>query len=116
MDCRDARERKFLTRMVEKYVDCCLDWILEGIDGEQRSKPIRIIHQSGLEMVKQLCALLDAHLIEDNASVLRDTKASHSSSLYFISTTTLLFALANGILKTSTTLVKDVDISKFGDF
>ena len=79
---RKPHEQLILNKLTGKYVDKCLRWITEGFDGvNYRTKPVQVIHQTGLNMVKQLCALLDANFIEEHETLFYDTKATCSLNL-----------------------------------
>ena len=74
---RPANERPHLERLVKKYVPRCVRWLEEGVDDVgDRAPPIQAVHQNGLNVVRQLCALLDATLREEDEHVQHDAKAS----------------------------------------
>lgn len=52
-----------LRGLFTKYAGPCVDWVLEGADGEELVKrPRQTIPHTNLQMIKQLTNLLDAQL------------------------------------------------------
>lgn len=61
-----ASEADMLRGLFEKYAVPCVDWVVEGIDGDDLvRKPKLTIPLTNLNMITQLCNLLDA-TIEDH--------------------------------------------------
>ena len=57
----DEEERDVLKGLFDKYADCCIDWILEGVDGEELVKrPRQTIPITNLQMIKQLSSMLES--------------------------------------------------------
>ena len=64
--------------MFDKYMDKCVDFVLEGINGDKIGKPLhQTIPQTNLNLVRQCCNMLDCLLTEDrkdlDATVLEAT-------------------------------------------
>ncbi len=54
-----------LRQLFEKYVIPCVEWVTEGADGmELVKKPKQSVPHTALNMVTQLCSLLDATLVD----------------------------------------------------
>ncbi|KAG8306673.1 Dynein heavy chain 10, axonemal [Homalodisca vitripennis] len=63
---RPEEDKESLAKYWETYIPPALDLILEGLMGMQQGAPLRtIIPQTGLNMVTQLCFMLDALLGEE---------------------------------------------------
>ena len=76
-ESRQPHEVSILQRLTEKYVEACVKWIVEGFDGVNYcKKPVQMIHQTELNMVKQLCTLLDTLLKSQDESLFHDTKVT----------------------------------------
>ena len=61
---------------MKKYVARCVRWLEEGVDDvSDRAPPVQAVRQTGLNVVRQLCALLDATLREEDDNALHDAKA-----------------------------------------
>uniref|UniRef100_H3DEJ9 Dynein axonemal heavy chain 10 n=1 Tax=Tetraodon nigroviridis TaxID=99883 RepID=H3DEJ9_TETNG len=62
-------KQKVLSKLFKKYVPSSIDMILDGIrDGKQGKKLKTIVPQTDLNMVTQLCLMLDALLENENSS------------------------------------------------
>lgn len=49
--------------LYEKYIPTCIDFVLEGVDGTLQGNPLKsVIYQTNLNMLSQLCHILDASL------------------------------------------------------
>ena len=56
----DQEQAEVLRAMFDKYMDKCVDFVLEGIDGEKIGKPLHLtIPQTNLNLVRQCCNMLD---------------------------------------------------------
>ena len=67
----NVQQREALRSLFDKYIQASVDWVLEGVDGDDLvKKPLQIIPVTSLNMVTQCCNLLDAALSEEDA--LRD--------------------------------------------
>ena len=74
----DQEQAEVLRAMFDKYMDKCVDFVLEGIDGDKIGKPLhQTIPQTNLNLVRQCCNMLDCLLTEDrkdlDATVLEAT-------------------------------------------
>uniref|UniRef100_A0A3B3TNK4 Dynein axonemal heavy chain 10 n=1 Tax=Poecilia latipinna TaxID=48699 RepID=A0A3B3TNK4_9TELE len=62
-------EQETLGALFEKYVHSSIDMIIDGIiDGKQEEKLETVVPQTDLNMVTQLCLMLDALLVGDDSS------------------------------------------------
>lgn len=62
----NREEADWLREMMEKYVKPCVDYILEGIVENEITSPLQqTIPLTNLNMVTQLCSLIEAILKED---------------------------------------------------
>jgi dynein heavy chain, axonemal len=60
---RPKLQREQLQELFEQYIPGTMEYILEGIDGSQQEKPLKpIIPQTNINMITQLCNVLDATL------------------------------------------------------
>ena len=60
----NEQTRETLSELFEKYVPKCIDFVLEGVvEDEITERPVQCIPISNLNMVKQLCVLLDALIV-----------------------------------------------------
>ncbi|XP_052562272.1 dynein axonemal heavy chain 10 isoform X4 [Culex pipiens pallens] len=58
---RYEEEKEMLTRMFDKIVPLAIDYILEGVDGNNQEDPLKlVIPQTNLNMVTQLCYFYEA--------------------------------------------------------
>ena len=74
----DQEQAEVLRAMFDKYMDKCVDFVLEGINGDKIGKPLhQTIPQTNLNLVRQCCNMLDCLLTEDrkdlDATVLEAT-------------------------------------------
>lgn len=77
---RSDQEKDLLRTLFDKYAEPILDWVMEGVDGDELvRKPRQIIPATKLNMIMQLTSLLDFHLSEYEENV-KDTQASFMSS------------------------------------
>lgn len=59
-------EADILRALFDKYAVPCVDWVLEGVDGDDLvRRPKQTIPVTNLNMITQLCTLLDA-IVEDH--------------------------------------------------
>ncbi|KAM9822995.1 dynein axonemal heavy chain 10-like [Syngnathus typhle] len=66
---RPIKQQEDLDKLFEKYVHVLIDMIVEGIvDGKQGQKLKTVVPQTDLNMVSQLCMMLDALLETENLS------------------------------------------------
>ncbi|XP_055020703.1 dynein axonemal heavy chain 10 [Boleophthalmus pectinirostris] len=66
LENRPLKEQETLNLLFGKYVHCCIDLIVYGIlDGKQSKKLKTMVPQTDLNMVTQLCLMLDALLEEE---------------------------------------------------
>ncbi|KAM9822155.1 dynein axonemal heavy chain 10-like isoform 2-T2 [Syngnathus typhle] len=66
---RPIEQQEDLDKLFEKYVHVLIDMIVEGIvDGKQGQKLKTVVPQTDLNMVSQLCMMLDALLETENLS------------------------------------------------
>ncbi|CAL9696600.1 unnamed protein product [Knipowitschia caucasica] len=66
LETRPLKEQETLILLFEKYVPCCIDLIIDGVqDGQQGKKLKTIVPQTDLNMVTQLCVMLDCLLEEE---------------------------------------------------
>ncbi|GMH41526.1 hypothetical protein BSKO_09436 [Bryopsis sp. KO-2023] len=81
---QNEQERENLKLLFEKYVGACIDWCLEGVDGDELvKKPRQIIPATNLNMVTQLTNFLDIFLAE-HAEATKDTQILEALFLYCI--------------------------------
>jgi len=60
-----AGEAEALRPLFEKYAAPAIEWVLEGVDGDDIVKrPVQAVPLTALNMLTQLCGLLDATLAE----------------------------------------------------
>jgi dynein heavy chain len=58
-------EADALKALFEKYATPAIDWVVEGVDGDDVvRRPVQAVPVTALNMVTQLCGLLDATLAE----------------------------------------------------
>ena len=74
----DAEEAETLRAMFDKYMAKCVDFVLDGIDGEKIGKALHLtIPQTNLNLVRQCCNMLECLLTEErrglDATVLEAT-------------------------------------------
>eukprot|EP00741_Cyanophora_paradoxa_P015322 tig00000194_g14791.t1 len=63
---RQKAEAEVLQMLFDKYVPRCIDYLIEGlIDGEYLEKPKFIIPLTNLNLVRQMCRILDSLLTEE---------------------------------------------------
>jgi hypothetical protein len=59
-------EATILRSLFEKYAKACVDWVLEGVDGDELVKrPRQSVPVTNLNMITQLCSLLETLLADD---------------------------------------------------
>ncbi len=64
-------EADLMISLFDKYVPKCIDLILSGlVDGEMGKKLKQVIPITNIDMVKQLCSVVDAFLPKDNSDSL----------------------------------------------
>lgn len=53
--------------LYEKYIPTCMDFVLEGVDGNLQEDPLKsVIYQTNLNMLSQMCHIFDASLPIEN--------------------------------------------------
>lgn len=58
-------EAESLRQLFEKYAVACIDWVCEGLDGADLvKKPAQTVPHTNLNMVMQLCNLLEANITD----------------------------------------------------
>ncbi|XP_078713472.1 dynein axonemal heavy chain 10 [Lampetra fluviatilis] len=63
---RPAKDQAELQRLFEKYVPSCMEMIVDGVVDGRQGEPLKtIVPQTDLNMVNQLCAMLNAVLHEE---------------------------------------------------
>ena len=63
---QNEQEREVLRGLFDKYARNCIDFVMEGIDGDDLvRRPRQAIPVSNLNMITQLCSLLEAMLREE---------------------------------------------------
>lgn len=65
-------QKTVLEGLMKKYVKPCLEWVL-GESGDR--KPTQIVARTGLNLVKQLCTLLDCQSILEEEEIFQDQQA-----------------------------------------
>lgn len=71
-----------LRALFDKYAEPSLDWVMEGVDGDELvRKPKQIIPVTKLNMITQLTSLLDFHMQEYEENV-KDTQVIDTNRLY----------------------------------
>ncbi|KAK7889071.1 hypothetical protein WMY93_024631 [Mugilogobius chulae] len=82
LENRALKEQETLNLLFDKYIHCCIDLIIDGIvDGKQGKKLKTIIPQTDMNMVTQLCLMLDA-LLEEEAPGPEVVEALFLEALY----------------------------------
>ena len=58
---KDEEEQETLRGLFDKYAATCIDWVLEGAEGDELVKrPVQTVPMTNLNMMQQLTMLLDA--------------------------------------------------------
>ncbi len=66
MRSKDEAEQDVLRGLFDKYAQACVDWVLEGVDGDELVvRPRQTVPVTALNAITQLCALLRALLGEE---------------------------------------------------
>uniref|UniRef100_A0A7S0KGL2 Dynein-1, subspecies f n=1 Tax=Micromonas pusilla TaxID=38833 RepID=A0A7S0KGL2_MICPS len=70
---RPEAQAKVLRVLFDKYMKKCIDYCLEGVDGEVLEKPLALtIPQTNLNLVTQCCNMLDCLLTEEVSAEMDD--------------------------------------------
>ncbi|MCO5597847.1 hypothetical protein L7F22_051931 [Adiantum nelumboides] len=94
-NARQGEEAEWLREMMEKYVKPCVDFILEGIVENDLTTPLQLtIPRTNLNMVTQLCCLIEAILKDD---IKMTTKQSLEAVFIFC----VIWSLGGAIVQTS---------------
>lgn len=52
---------RLIQELYEKYITASIDFILEGLDGQQQGNPLALVlHQTNLNLLVQFCHVFDA--------------------------------------------------------
>ena len=70
---RPEAQAKVLRVLFDKYMKKCIDYCLEGVDGEVMEKPLALtVPQTNLNLVTQCCNMLDCLLTEEVSAEIDD--------------------------------------------
>ena len=77
---QNQTQADILRKLITKYVDKCIDFCIEGIEGEFIGKaPNQTIPQTNLNLVTQLCNMLECLLVETKVDPEKDAGGEEES-------------------------------------
>eukprot|EP00803_Ostreobium_quekettii_P011338 evm.model.scf_1312.1 EVM.evm.TU.scf_1312.1 scf_1312:839-40608(+) len=80
----NEQQREALRSLCDKYLEPCIEWVLEGVDGDELvKKPLQVIPVTNLNMATQCCNLMDAALGEDDEA-LKDPAIMEAAFLFSV--------------------------------